>query len=249
MAHARLVLIRHGQASAGSLRSGSTMAGDYDRLSELGREQARRLGPWLARWARDPAHVLVGPRVRHRETYEEALSTARDAGATWPEPEAAEGLDEHHGIQLVHHVGAELVSRPDDIGELARAAFSAKSDPTKHWLRMFKALMIAWARGEVGHEAVEPWLAFRTRVRRVLEDAATRNGTVIAFTSGGAIGAAIGEVLGLDHAPGGIERTLDLCWSVRNASVHEIHVGERGATLLSFNGVSHLDRDDLITMV
>ena len=68
------------------------MTGDYDQLSELGREQARRLGPWLARWARDPAHVLVGPRKRHRETYEEALATARDAGAIWPDPEAAEGL-------------------------------------------------------------------------------------------------------------------------------------------------------------
>ena len=68
MARARLVLVRHGQASA--------LSGDYDQLSELGREQSKRLGPWLARWARDPAHVLVGPRRRHRETYEEALAQA-----------------------------------------------------------------------------------------------------------------------------------------------------------------------------
>lgn len=241
MSRTRLVLVRHGQASA--------LSGDYDQLSELGREQSRRVGPWLARWARDPAHVLVGPRLRHRQTYEEALKTAQAEGASWPEPEAAPNLDEHHGIQLVHHVGAELVGRQDEIGELARAAFAATSDHTRHWLKMFKVLMVAWARGEVGHEAVEPWAAFRARVRAMLEDAAQREGTVIAFTSGGAIGAAVGEVLELDRAPGGDARTLDLCWSVRNASVHEISFSSRGGTLTSFNGVAHLDREDLITMV
>lgn len=241
MSRTRLVLVRHGQASA--------LSGDYDQLSDLGREQSRRVGPWLARWAREPAHVLVGPRLRHLQTYEEALRTAEAEGARWPEPEPAPGLDEHHGIQLVHHVGAELVSREDEIGELARAAFAATSDHTRHWLRMFKALMIAWARGEVGHQAVEPWVDFRARVRAVLEDAARREGTVIAFTSGGAIGVAVGEVLGLDDAQGGDARTLDLCWAVRNASVHEISFSRRSATLVSFNGVAHLDREDLITMV
>lgn len=233
---ARLVLVRHGQASA--------LSGDYDQLSELGREQSRRIGPWLARWARDPAHVLVGPRRRHRETHEEALATARADGATWPAPEPTPDLDEHHGIQLVHHVGSDLVARQDEIGELARAAFSAKGDPTKHWIRMFKVLMLAWARGEIGHEAVEPWLHFRERVRRVLEDAATRSGTVIAFTSGGAIGAAVAQTLALDET-----RALDLMWAIKNASITELHIGSRGPTLVGFNAIGHLDRDDLVTVV
>lgn len=236
MSSTRLVLVRHGQASA--------LTGDYDRLSELGREQSRRIGPWLARWARDPTHVLVGPRRRHRETHEEAVSTARAGGAAWPDPEPVPDLDEHHGIQLVHHVGADLVARQDEIGELARAAFSAKGDPTKHWIRMFKVLMLAWARGEVGHEQVEPWIDFRARVRRVIEDASTRSGTVLAFTSGGAIGAAVAEVLALDET-----RALDLMWAIRNASITELHVGPRGATLLAFNAIGHLDRDELVTMV
>lgn len=233
----RLVLVRHGQASA--------LSGDYDRLSELGREQSRRIGPWLARWAREPAHVLVGPRRRHRETYDEALTTARADGASWPELEPTPDLDEHHGIQLVHHVGADLAARQDEIGELARAAFSPSGDPTKHWIRMFKVLMLAWARGEIGHEEVEPWAHFRARVRRVLEQAASsRSGTVIAFTSGGAIGAAIADVLGLDDA-----RALDLMWAIKNASISEIHVGSRATSLVGFNAIGHLDRDDLVTVV
>ncbi|MDQ3032951.1 MAG: histidine phosphatase family protein [Myxococcota bacterium] len=237
----RLILVRHGQASA--------FTGDYDHLSELGREQSRRVGPSLARWAREPSHVLVGPRRRHRHTYEEALRTAQADGASWPDPEPTEALDEHHGIQLVHHLGAELGAREDEIGELARAAFSAvsagaPSDPTKHWMRMFRVLMLAWSRGEVNHDEVEPWIDFRARVRGVLEAAAERSGTVLAFTSGGAIGACVGSVLGLDEA-----RTLDLCWAVRNASLTEIHIGTRGPTLMGFNAIGHLDRDDLITSV
>lgn len=233
----RLVLVRHGQASA--------LSGDYDQLSERGREQSRLIGPWLARWAPEPAHVLVGPRKRHLQTYEEASTTASTEGALlWPTTEPYAELDEHHGIQLVHHVGAELASRTDDVGELARAAFSATSDPTRHWLKLFRVLLLAWAKGEIGHEEVEPWFEFRARVKRMLDDVRDRTGTVLAFTSGGAIGAAVGEVLGLDA-----ERTLDLCWAVRNASVTEIHFRKGSATLMSFNGVTHLVREDLITSV
>lgn len=238
---ARLVLLRHGQASA--------LSGDYDQLSELGREQARRLGPWLARWAREPAHVLVGPRRRHRETWEEAVATATADGARWPDPEHVEDLDEHHGIQLVHKVGGELASRPDEIGDLARAAFAPSSDPTRQWLRLFRVLLLAWARGEIGHDEIEPWSAFRARVARVIDSAREREGTILAFTSGGAIGAAVGQVLALDGAAGGEARTLDLCWAVRNASITEIHFRTSGATLMTFNGTAHLDREDLVTSV
>ena len=233
---ARLVLVRHGQASA--------LSGDYDQLSELGREQARRLGPWLARWAREPAHVLVGPRRRHRETWEDSLATASAEGARWPEPEHAPDLDEHHGIQLVHKLGSELASRPDEIGDLARAAFAPTGDPTRQWLRLFRVLLLAWARGEIGHDEIEPWSAFRSRVARMIESAREREGTILAFTSGGAIGAAVGQVLGLDEA-----RTLDLCWAVRNASITEVHFRKSGATLMTFNGTAHLDREDLVTSV
>lgn len=232
----RLVLVRHGQASA--------LSGDYDQLSELGREQSRRLGPWLARWAKEPARVFVGPRRRHRETWEESSATAKAEGARWPEPAHVEDLDEHHGIQLVRKIGGELAARPDEIGEAARAAFAPSGDPTRQWLRLFRVLLLAWAKGEIGHDEIEPWSAFRARTRRVIESVREVDGTTIAFTSGGAIGALCGEVLALDEV-----RTLDLCWAVRNASTCEIHFRKGGASLTTFNGTAHLDREDLITSV
>jgi broad specificity phosphatase PhoE len=229
----RLVLVRHGQASA--------LSGDYDQLSELGKEQARRLGPWLARWASAPSCVMVGPRKRHRETYELALETS---GGEWPPAMSVEALDEHHGIQLVHKIGSDLAARGDEIGEVARAAFSATAEPARAWLKLFRVVLLAYARGELAHDEIETWRAFRDRVRAVIDRGRQIDGTTIAFTSGGTTGAAVGAILGLDEA-----RTLDLCWSIKNASVTELALGKHGPTLSTFNVTAHLDRADLITMV
>jgi broad specificity phosphatase PhoE len=230
----RLILVRHGQASA--------LSDDYDQLSELGKEQSRYVGPWLARWVAQPAHVLVGPRRRHSETYEEAMRMALAEGVAWPAAESTHALDEHHAIQLMHSLKDELATRNDELGELARTAFTATNDARRHWLRLFRVMMLAWARGELAHHDVEPWADFRARIRRVVEDVSARRGTVIAFTSGGAIGACVSEVLGLDES-----RTLDLCWAIKNASITEIEVNARGASLVTFNAVGHLNREDLMT--
>ena len=55
---AKLLLVRHGQASYGQL--------DYDRLSPRGEAQARLLGPYLA--AQQPSALFVGPLVRQQQT-------------------------------------------------------------------------------------------------------------------------------------------------------------------------------------
>lgn len=234
----RVVLVRHGQASAG--RS------DYDQLSELGAEQSRHVGSYLARWARETDHVIVGPRKRHAQTFEAAMSTLRDAGARWPEPEQLAGFDEHHGIQLMQRLGADLVRRDDAVGEAARLAFGGKAeDPVRAWMKLVRAVLDAWSRAELGHPEVESWADFRSRVRIAVERLRERSGTIVVFTSGGAVSAAVGDALGLDDA-----RVLDLAWAIRNASITELSVGSGGApTLASFNVTAHLPTDELVTFV
>jgi phosphohistidine phosphatase SixA len=65
-----LVLIRHGQAN-----SAANDEAGYDRLSELGHQQARWLGDWLRAHEAPFDRVLMGSLRRHRETAE--------AWATW----------------------------------------------------------------------------------------------------------------------------------------------------------------------
>jgi broad specificity phosphatase PhoE len=60
-----ILLVRHGQAQFGT--------DDYDRLSDLGREQSRLLGECLAKRDRRIDAAVTGNMRRHRETAEACL--------------------------------------------------------------------------------------------------------------------------------------------------------------------------------
>lgn len=60
-----LYLVRHGQASFGS--------DDYDRLSDLGREQGRIAGRFLAAQGVEPVSIIHGEMLRQRQTAEGIL--------------------------------------------------------------------------------------------------------------------------------------------------------------------------------
>ena len=87
-----LVLVRHGQASAGTA--------DYDRLSDLGKRQSRRLGDWLADTGHVFTGVVAGRMRRHRETLEGIDDAYRARGLALPDAQIDAGLDEfdHHAV-------------------------------------------------------------------------------------------------------------------------------------------------------
>jgi broad specificity phosphatase PhoE len=110
--------------------------------------------------------------------------------------------------------------------------------------RVFAAIVPAWARGEIEHPGVEPFVAFRARVRRFVERIRQSEGTSVAFTSGGAISAIVAEVHGLDTT-----QLLDLMWHVRNASITEVVVRDGRLSIASMNATAHLAAPRLITGV
>ncbi|MEO8161748.1 MAG: histidine phosphatase family protein, partial [Arenimonas sp.] len=88
-----LLLVRHGQASAGSA--------DYDRLSERGIEQCRRLGHWLAATGHEFDALVMGGMRRHAQSAAAiAEGYAHGSAAALPLPELDRGLDEfdHHAV-------------------------------------------------------------------------------------------------------------------------------------------------------
>ncbi|HEY0832725.1 MAG TPA: histidine phosphatase family protein, partial [Azospirillum sp.] len=120
--------------------------------------------------------------------------------------------------------------------EIATAGDALRGDR-----RLFQAALAAvmelWTAGTPA-DVEETWAAFRARVRAGLEAAVAGRGkdeVVAVFTSGGVIGTAVGEVLGLPP-----EGSVALSWRVMNASVSEIHYGRSGFALSGFNAVSHL---------
>ena len=226
----RLILVRHGQASFG--------AADYDQLSELGYEQGRMLGRWWAQRGKGIDRVYCGPMKRHLQTCE---MTAEGMGAAWGEVRQVPELAEYSATDLFK-VGLPqlLVTRPELADELRRYQ-AGGPDAAKSFQKVLEALGRAWAGGEVGGEGLESWPEFRQRVARGMERMlaeATRGSTVVAFTSGGSIGAAVGLMLDLDDV-----KAIELSWQIHNCALTTALFSGQRASLSAFNATPHLSLD------
>jgi broad specificity phosphatase PhoE len=223
---ARLLLVRHGQASYGEA--------DYDRLSARGEDQARALGRFLATEQLDA--LYVGPLRRQRDT----AARAAETGAL-PDAAALAALAEYPGFELVTKLLPRLVAEDASFAELMTRPSRALAD------RAFHAILGRWSRDEWTSEGVERIGEFVARVRGALEHvlaAARSGGRVAVVTSAGPIGVAVGLVLGLDA-----ERMVRQSKLVRNASITELVFRTSGdavawhpdrISLLGFNHVGHL---------
>ncbi|MCC6644000.1 MAG: histidine phosphatase family protein [Polyangiaceae bacterium] len=203
-----LILVRHGQASF--------LSDDYDRLSERGEAQARHVGAWLRRTGVVPTSVFAGPRLRQRETARLALLELGASTAVAPLDE----LDEHHaGALLSEHLPAVAAASPD-LARHAAAFASAGAERARYAELMLRDAMALWREGHPATGGVESFSAFRARARRALERLTAsdaRGQTVLAFTSGGTIGAIVGAVLEVAD-----QHALELGFASENASCTEI---------------------------
>ncbi len=239
----RLLIVRHGQASAGSA--------DYDRLSELGWRQAAELGRHWARLGLVPDRVFVGPCRRQRETAEGVAAAFADGRSVWPGPEQLPGLDEHDGYMVFTRSLPSLAETDPE----ARAALEMIDTPLDQnrrlYYRVYRRATRRWARGELelpaGEPAIEDWPLFRRRAERAvaqLVDGGGSDRTVVAFTSAGPVAVAVGKALGLDD-----EAVLSLSWTVRNCSVSEFLFSGDRFSLHAFNSQLHLSGPDLESWV
>ena len=151
-----IILVRHGQAN-----SHATTEEDYDRLSELGHQQARWLGDWFRAHDYVFDHVVSGTMRRHRETVA-GLGLVADEDARLNE------IDYYTLSHALHHVKGEPLPTGD--------TFAA------HMPKVFQA----WRAAEI--EGAEPYHAFETRVAALLDDATQPGRRVLCVTSGGVIG-------------------------------------------------------------
>lgn len=219
----RILALRHAQASAGS--------DDYDRLSELGHEQSRRFGRWLASHAPGPLVVVAGGMRRHRQTLDTLLEAAGREGQAIT-ARIDPGLDEFdHGAVL----GA-FVRRFPERPEAATGQRLWQSEP-RQIVALIRAALGAWSAGELDNDVPESWSVFTTRVadagRRIAEESAS--GELLVVTSGGVLSQLAQQALGLPDA-----KAIELNIGIRNSALSEFVVGEHGLGLLSWNALPHL---------
>jgi broad specificity phosphatase PhoE len=210
-----LHLIRHGQAGSRT---------DYDCLSEVGREQARRLGDWLAAQG-----------VRFHAVYSGALERQRltAVAAGMPQPVVDERWNEFDLEGVYRGIAPQLAADDPEF----RRQFAALDPNHRHWTSCDIAIVKAWIEGRYRCEG-ESWAGFCARVRDGLEALRTRHGpkeAVAVFTS--ATPMAIATALSLGVTDGTV---MKLAGVTHNAALTTLRLAPDDLTLFLFNSVAHL---------
>jgi broad specificity phosphatase PhoE len=211
------LLVRHGQASFG--------ATDYDVLSDLGRRQAEVVATSLAERGYRPARLYSGTLRRQHETA--AAFTAVGA----PELEIDQRWDEFDPDDiLTHHSESTLRIQGEGSGEtLTNRGFQAVLEPA----------LAEWVAHAERSPTSQTWPQFSGAAPAALADLTAGLGsgqTAVIVTSGGAIAAAVGAVLG---APAEVFAALNR--TLVNAGVTKLVLGPSGINVLSVNDHSHLE--------
>jgi broad specificity phosphatase PhoE len=212
---AELYLVRHAQAAFGT--------DDYDRLTELGRRQARWLGEYFGERGMAFDRVLTGTLRRHRETLQGIAETC--AGV--PQARELPGLDEYRPEVLVAAYA-----------EARGVTYAPGHSDRRAHFRLLREVLYAWAEGLLAPAGHRPFDEFVAGARGALHAAReARAERVLVVSSGGPISALSGSVLGVAR------RTMvDLNLQTRNSGVSELVFNEHAVRLVSFNAVPHLDR-------
>ena len=235
----RLVLIRHAQASF--------LEANYDQLSAIGQEQARRLGQYWVRPKLSFHRVYSGPRVRQKDTVRIVAEVYRDAGLPFPEPVIMEEFDEYHGDAVMEQGLPQLLEKNEEVRELHRSFQNSSNSDRRQatFEKMFESVITKWVDGEIVLPTVESWTGFCTRVDRGLSQcisANSRGQQLAIFCSGGPIGVAMRRAFHLSSRD-----TLRAAWMVRNCAYSEFLYSNDRFTLSSFNSFPYLDDASLLT--
>ncbi|MEZ6033443.1 MAG: histidine phosphatase family protein [Planctomycetaceae bacterium] len=226
-----LTVVRHGQASFDTE--------DYDQLSDLGRQQSRRLGKFWAEQGLRIDSIYTGPRVRQQQTAELAGIEYQQSAGDWPDPVMLPELDEYDLHGLFNCFAPRLATLNQDFKERMETYRSSvgRENRLRDFQHMFELLLHEWQRAEPTDD-LESWSAFRGRVARVvhrIQNEAHSGSRVVLFSSGGFIGGIVQHGLNVAN-----QTALELNWRIRNCSITEFLFTRDRFTLDNFNMVPHL---------
>lgn len=207
---AELILVRHGQAN-----SHATDEESYDRLSDLGHQQAAWLGEHMRTTNPQFDRVLTGTLSRQQDT-------ARSMG--YDGFEVDERLDELQYFALAEALETQF-------------GVPAPQEPTE-FARHLPEVMDHWSR-DMLPGVPERFSDFSARVNDLIDEICAGHGRVLAVTSGGVIGMAVRHILGLQN--GGLSKIM---LQIMNSSMHRVEHVHDMTMLGTFNAVPHLDAPD-----
>ena len=183
--------------------------------------------------------VYTGALLRQKRTEELVSAEYKAAGGRWPAAQVLTELNEYEADGVIRYLAPKLAAQDEEFRKLLEASHGEGVDRNRRFQKMFEALMTCWVAGTLSTPGVEPWPAFRERVRGGLRSLTSGGGSgrrVVAFTSGGFIGTAVQIALGAPDPSG-----LEVNWRVRNGSLTEFLFSGERLSLDTFNAIPHLD--------
>ncbi|GAA6209183.1 histidine phosphatase family protein [Cognatishimia sp. WU-CL00825] len=208
-----MTLIRHGQANSSAQDEAS-----YDKLSELGHQQARWLGAHLRQSGESYQRVYCGTMQRHQETAESMGAAAHC------EIQTDARLNEFPYFSLAQAMQRQF-NHPMPTNREGFAASIPK-------------VLAAWEAGEL-ENIPERHDAFSQRVRSVIDEIAAGQGPALVVSSGGLISTVLRHSLDLT-----VQGWAGMCLAIMNTSVHRWHRVLDRPLLTQFNAIPHLETPD-----
>ncbi len=227
----KIVLLRHGQASFGSSH--------YDKLSELGRLQAKKVGEYFNQCDIQFDQIVHGAMSRQAETAQIVAKTISFS----PQLVTDLGANEFDSESLVKNYLPQLAKQSERHHQMIFGDNNwFKSDD--NFRLIFSQLIELWQNNE--QSSFESWLKFKVRVKQFLTELGANqnaNQRVLVATSGGLISLAIMSLLGVND-----KQFSRVNLSINNASLTEIKLADEQPSgdsnlvgeILSFNNISPL---------
>lgn len=231
-------VVRHGQAQF--------LTDDYDRLSELGQEQARELGRYWLAAKHAPDQVYAGSLRRQQHTAQLVAQMFEQAGESFPQLQTLEGLNEYPAEKIMEVLVPVLTAQDADIRARELEVREAQDDRAKYRSihRLLEAVMARWVANEYPSGLGLPtWVEFSGGVREAFSKIradAPRGSRIAVFTSGGPVGISVQTTL---NAPQIVAAELN--WRVINASVSAFTFSDQRIVLDRFNDVAHLAQEQI----
>jgi len=225
---ATIYLIRHGQASFGQ--------SNYDQLSELGVQQAIRLGEVTSQRLQLFDKVVLGTMKRHKQTAQSCLAgfgvqlenVNLHYDSAWNE----------YDLQAILAQLGPNFSTPETMITYLRK----QQDPKKAFEFRFNQAIDRWIAYGDGSAYPESWEQFKARVRGAFEltiKDAKKAKNIAVFTSGGPIALVTQDLLGVDD-----HKMVQVNWTLLNCGVSKVVSTGSRAFLASLNEHTHFESRD-----
>lgn len=221
-----IYLVRHAQASY--------LTNNYDRLSDLGKQQAALLAKMLNIDQISFDEAYVGPLVRQNQTFEIIKNANHISKAA-----QLDQLREHEGPRALKLYYEQLIEESDYVRSLWEAFQNNPKLKRKNSLLIFEYFIQLWMTGKIKVDEIEPWDTFKANAEEALHIVRQQTNSgrrSLVVTSGGTIAAMLCSILKMTD----ISEVARINYLIRNASVTKLMCSKNRISLLSFNEVSHL---------